>query len=192
MSIEEKLIDIYFCIENSCNSSVRIFDQQKGHSSRSVGFAAYEERQQRLLQMSLERPNLIEFLCKKGGHNYFKFEGQAIKIISSPRDSLAKNVFEKNMFEKKDEEFERFDPLLRIIYSADYDIESHEASISGCHYLKIDRNTGEVLEELNLLELAKGRVSLLTEVANTSPSGVELPAGGLVRKSKSKNARKLI
>ena len=50
-AFEEKLLAIFECVEKSCISSVRIFDEGKGHSSRSVGFAAYEERQQKMLEL---------------------------------------------------------------------------------------------------------------------------------------------
>lgn len=182
LSFEEKLLKIHGCIEESCNSSVRIFDQDKGHSSRSVGFAAYEERQQRLKDIALENPDVIEFLCKKGGHNYFKFEGKTIKIISSTRELLSPNVFERNAFERG-AEFDSMDPLLRIIYSADYDLEANEAVILECHYLEIDRNTHEVTREINLLNLAKGKDGFISEVVDKEQDSVELPMGGLLKKS---------
>lgn len=184
LSFEEKLLKIYNCVEESCNSSVRIFDSDKGHSSRSVGFAAYEERSQRLKEIATDRPEIIEFLCKKGGHNYFKFEGKTIKIISSTRELLSPNVFERNAFEKG-VEFGSMDPLLRIIYSADYDLEANEAVILECHYLEIDRNTHEVNKEreVNILALAKGKEGFISEVVDKEPDSVELPMGGLLKKS---------
>lgn len=182
LSFEEKLLKIFDCIEKSCNSSVRIFDRKKGHSSRSVGFAAYEERQQQLKKMAEDHPEVIEFLCKKSGHYYFKFEGKTIKIISSIREELGKNVFEKNAFEKGDE-FKDLDHLLRIIYSANYDLEANEAVILECYYLEIDRNTNQVKNEINLLELAKGKDGYITEVVDSDQDSVELPESGLLKKS---------
>ena len=184
LSFEEKLLKIYDCIEKSCNSSVRIFDQNKGQSNRSVGFAAYEERQQMLKKTSAELPEVIEFLCKKHGHDYFKFEGKTIKIVSSTREQLAPNVFDKNFFERGDE-LDSLDPLLRIIYSAEYDLESNEAVILECHYLEIDRNTHEVNKEteINILKLAKGKDGFVSEVVDKEPDSIELPMGGLLKKS---------
>ena len=182
LSYKEKLVKIYNCIEESCNSSVRIFDRSKGHSNRSVGFAAYEERQQRLKEIAVQFPDVIEFLCKKGGHNYFKFEGTTIKIISSTREFLGRNVFEKNAFEKGDV-FESLDPLRRIIYSADYDLVANEAVILECHYLEIDRNTEQVIKEINLLTLTKGKEGYISEVVESDSDGIELPEGGLLKKS---------
>lgn len=182
LSFEEKLLQIYGCIEESCNSSVRIFDNKKGHSNRSVGITAYEERSQRLKEKATDHPDVIEFLCRKGGHNYFKFEGKTIKIVSSSREQLAPNVFDKNIFERGIE-FESMDPLLRIIYSAEYDLEANEAVILECHYLEIDRNSHEVKREINILDLAKGKEGFISEVVDNEPDSVELPMSGLLKKS---------
>lgn len=186
-SRKKKLLQIFDCIEKSCNSSVRIFDRTKGHSNRSVGITAYEERQQRLKDIAENYPNVIEFLCRKGGHNYFKFEGRTIKIISSPRETLNKNVFEKNMFERG-EEFEKLDPLLRIIYRADYDLVANEAKILECHFLEINRNTGSVTQDINILDLIKNREGYISEVITDTPDSVELPMSGLLKKSTSTTA----
>lgn len=182
-----KLLKILECIEESCNSSVRIFDSKKGHSRRVVGFAAYEERQQKLKNLSGEHPDVIEFLCKRGLHYYFKYEGKTIKIISSPRDILSKNVFDRNVFERDDDEFQNFDPLVRIIYKADYDLTQNEAMLLECYYLEIDRNNHNVLKEVNLLRLSKEKGGFITEVASEQIKEVELPAGSLLIKAKTKD-----
>ena len=181
LSFEEKLIKIYGIIEKSCNSSVRIFDRKKGHSNRLVGTAAYEERQKLLREITTEFPEVIEFLCRKGSHNYFKFEGTTIKIISSIRESLGKNVFAKNIFEKGDE-FESFDPLRRIIYKADYDLEANEVVILECHYLEIDRNDHRVIKEINILNLVNEKGGFVTEVVDDAPAATDLPEAGLLQK----------
>jgi len=178
---DDKLIELFHLIEKSCNSSVRIFDIDKGHTSRSVGYAAFEERQKRLRDLATARPNVIEHHCKIGSYDYFKFEGRTLKIVSSPREVLTPNVFEKNRVEVNQEEFEQFDPLLRIIYKSNYDLDAHEASILECHFLVIDRNTKAVLHEVNLLELAKDKSGAISEVADTAPDAVDLPAGGLLK-----------
>lgn len=187
LAFNDKLLEIFTCIEASCNSSVRIFDRNKGHSNRAVGFAAYEERQQALKEVSERGSDVIEFLCKKHGHNYFKFEGRTIKIISSPRESLSKNVFDRNAFERDDDEFGGFDPLIRIIYKADYDLENNEVTILECYYLEIDRNTHNVVKEINILNLSKGKGGFIAEVASDKVKEVELPAGSLLAKTKVKN-----
>ena len=179
LTFEEKLVKIYDCIEKSCNSSVRIFDQNKGHSNRLVGTAAYEERQKLLKEITLEYPEVIEFLCKKGSHNYFKFEGTTIKVISSIRESLGRNVFAKNIFEKG-EEFESFDPLRRIIYKADYDLESNEVVILECYYLEIDRNNQNVVKEVNILKLATEKYGYVTGLSPEMPEEKEIPAANLL------------
>ncbi len=188
-TLNNKLLKIFSCIEASCNSSVRIFDDKKGHSNRSVGFAAYEERQQALKEVSEGHSDIIEFLCKKHGHNYFKFEGRTIKIISSPRGNLTKNVFDRNAFERDDGEFGNFDPLIRIIYKTNYDLENNEATLLECHYLEIDRNTHNVLKEINLLELSKEKGGFLIEVSSEKVKEVEIPAGGLLAKTKAKGKK---
>ncbi len=181
LSFEEKLIKIHGIIENSCNSSVRLFDHTRGHSSKSVGFTAYEERQKLLQEITAEFPEVIEFLCRKGSHDYFKFEGTTIKIISSTRGSLVKNVFKKNIFEKGDE-FESFDPLRRIIYKADYNLEANEVVILECHYLEIDRNDHRVIKEINILKLVKEKSGFVAEVIDDAPAATDLPEASLLRK----------
>jgi len=178
---DEKLIELFYLIERSCNSSVRIFNVDKGHTSRSVGYAAFEERQKKLRDLATTRPDIIEHHCKIGSYDYFKFEGRTLKIVSSSREVLASNVFEKNRVEVRQEEFDQFDPLLRIIYKADYDLDAHEASILECHFLVIDRRTEVVLHEVNLLQLAIDRSGAISEVASAAPDAVELPAGGLLK-----------
>jgi|GEM_PF-2448342 len=177
---EEKLLLIFECIEGSCTSSVKIFDSEKGHTSRSVGFAAFEERQKKILELSERRPDVIEFLCKRGQHNYFKFNGGVIKIVSSPRDGLGTNVFERNVLER--EEFSEFDPLIRIIYKTDYDLMEKDATLLECHYLVIDRNTKEVLEEINLMDLAKESDGVIRQVNSKQPDAVDIPAASLLDK----------
>jgi len=189
-SLEKKLLAIYECIEKSCISSVQIFDENKGHSSRAVGFAAYEERQQKMLELAQEHPNVIVFLCKKNKHNYFKFQGKTIKIVSSPREPLGKNVFDRNTFERDEEEFGNFDPLIRIIYKADYDLIENSATILECHYLEIDRNTHEVIREINILKLANENSSIITEVKTGKEEAVDLPAGGLIPSDKKNKNKK--
>lgn len=180
LSFEKKLIKIYGIIEKSCNSSVRIFDSKKGHSNKSVGFTAYEERQTLLKKIATEFPEVIEFLCRKGSHDYFKFEGTAIKIISSIRERLGKNVFEKNIFEKGGE-FESFDPLCRIIYKADYDLEANEVVLLECCYLEIDRSNHNVLREVNILKLANEKSGFLSAIVDDAPAAAELPEAGLLK-----------
>lgn len=181
LTFEEKLVKIYECIEKSCNSSVRIFDRDKGHSNRLVGTAAYEERQKLLKEITLEFPEVIEFLCKKGSHNYFKFEGVTIKVISSIRENLGQNVFAKNIFEK-DDQFENFDPLRRIIYKADYDLEANEVVILECYYLEIDRNNNNVLKEVNILKLATESYGFVAGLTPEMPEEKDIPAAGLLFK----------
>ena len=177
---KDKLVRLFNLIEKSCNSSVRIFNADKGHSNRSVGFTAYEERQKALRDLSEVHPDIIEFYFRKAGHDYFKFEGKSLRIISSPRENLARKVFERNSVEKLQEEFGNFDPFRRVIYKTDYDIDAHEATILECYYLEIDRNTEEVLYEVNILKLSKDKSGYPSEVANTKADAVELPSGGLL------------
>ena len=176
----DKLLAIFECIEESCTSSVKIFDEGKGHSSRAVGFAAYEERQQKMLELAETRPDVLEFLCKRSKHNYFKFEGKTIKIISSSRNPLNKNVFDRNAFEREDDEFGGFDPLIRIIYKADYDLVENTANLLECNYLEVDRNSHQVIHEINLLELAHENGGVITSIQTEEADAVELPAGGLL------------
>ncbi|MBL4602978.1 MAG: hypothetical protein JKY84_09535, partial [Emcibacteraceae bacterium] len=125
-----------------------------------------------------------EFLCKKGSHYYFKFTGKTIKIISSTRDTLGKNVFDRNTMERADEEFGNFDPLVRVIYKTDYDLIDNTATLLECHYLEIDRNTHQVINEINLMKLAQNPDSIITEVVVDTAEPVDIPAGGLMPKDK--------
>ena len=181
-AFEEKLLAIFECVEKSCISSVRIFDEGKGHSSRSVGFAAYEERQQKMLELAEQRPDVLEYLCTRNKHNYFKFEGRTIKIVSSPRKPLHKNVYDQNTFERDDKEFGDFDPLIRIIYKADYDLIENTATLLECHYLEVDRNTHQIIREINLLELANESDGITTGIQTEKAEAVDLPAGSLLSK----------
>ena len=183
MDKKDKLLEIFRCINSTCNSSVKIFDTSRGHTSRSVGFAAYEERQKSLLDLSLSNPDIIELICRKGGHNYFKFEGRTIKIISSSREVLSPNVFEKNICEKGEYgEFDMGDNLLRVIYKTDYDLENNEALILECHFLEIDRNTNEILDEIDILYLSKERAYFVEAIEEDIPEEVQIPEPGLVGK----------
>ena len=178
--LEDKLVRIFELIEQTCNSSVRRFNLEDGHSSRSVGFTAFEERQKRLQDLSEKHTDIIEFHCRKGGHNYFKFDGNALKIISSTRENLTPNVFEKNFVERGQDDLKCFDPLKRIIYKADYDIDGHEATILECYYLEIDRNTQLVIKEINILNLVKDRTGYISAVEKEVPEAVELPESNLL------------
>lgn len=185
MNIEEKLFKIYECIDRTCNSSVKLFDVSK-HTSRSVGTAAYEERQNALLQMANDEPEVIQPLCKKSGHWYFKFQGRVIKIISSSRDPLGPNVFAKNAFETN--ELDLSDRLLRIIYKTDYDIAEHEANIRECHYIEVDRNTGNILFEIDILKLAANWY--LEEVITSKSEEIQLPIPSLIPKKPKQDTQK--
>jgi len=176
MNIAEKLLKIYKCIDETCNSSVKLFDASRGHTSRSVGTTAYEERQKRLFDLAEERPDIIELLCKKGGHYYFKFEGQVVKIISSTRDPLGPNVFLENAFEG--DELDLKDALRRIIFKADYDTSEHDVAVRECYYIEVDRNTGVVTKDIDILALH--RHGYVKEVTTDQPKGVELPMPGLL------------
>lgn len=187
MAIEVKLLKIIECIDKTCSSSVKLFDVAK-HTSRSVGIAAYEERQKALLHLADEHPDVIEPLrkkdgtiIKKSGHYYFKFEGRAIKIISSFRDPLGANVFARNVFET-DQMCLPTDPLLRVIYKADYDIDNHESTITECFYIEVDRGTGEVINEIDLLSLYERSKGFIEEMVDNEPSEIELGIPGLIVK----------
>lgn len=184
--LEDKLLEIYRCIEESCLSSIKIFDKKKGHSNRSVGFTAYEERQQKLIDLSNQKPDVIEFLCKKGGHAYFKFEGKTIKVISSTRENLSPNVFEKNMFERDQELHihDALDPLLRVIYKVDYDLDNKEARLLECAFLKIDRNSREVVDEINIMSLARKAGTVPEGISRQEPDEIDLPQGMLIQVTK--------
>lgn len=184
--LKAKLVRLYGLIEQTCNSSVRRFNREKGHTSRSVGFTAYEERQKKLKDLSKEHPDIIEFLCRKGCHDHFKFEGKSMKVVSAARENLGRNVFDKKSVEREQEEFGNFDPLIRVTYKADYHIDDHEANILECHYLEIDRNTEEVINEYDLMRLAKDNSAVTSELAQTLPTAVELPESGLLFSNENK------
>lgn len=187
MKLESKLLKIFECIDTTCTSAVQLFDSRK-HTGRSVGIAAYEERQSALMELAEMEPDVISPLCKKGQHQYFKFDGRSIKIISSLRDPLNSNVLNTNSVES--EELDLNDPLLRIIFKTDYNIATHQSTVLECYYLEIDRNSGEVINEIDILHLTRIRNGYLEPIDDSLPKAVEIPQVRLLSADDKKRKRR--
>ncbi len=185
MKQQEKLIEIAKVIDESCKSAVKRFEPGK-HTGLSVGVAAYEERQNALTNLGLKNPEIIEPLPKIKNRQYFKFDGQVVKIISSPLEPLGANAETKNILEQ--EELNLGDTLKRIIFKTSYDIDSHEAEMIECHYIEIDRVTSEVVKEIDVLSLYQQSKGYVDSVNLSKPEPVEIPPANLFGTLKKKKA----
>jgi hypothetical protein len=82
------------------------------------------------------------------------------------------------------------DTLRRIIFKTSYDIDAHESEIIECHYIEIDRNTHEVLHEVDVLSLYRQSNGYIDSVNSEKPEAIDIPPANLfgsIKKKKTEN-----